>query len=243
MADYWMKLYIEILDDPKMATLPDRIWRRIIELFLIAKRQGKNGHLPDTRQLAWILRMNADELESDMTQIAQTRIVIQEIGGWFIPKFEQRQAAVSDAERMKQMRDRQQKRQYYDDVTNQLRNITQSTEAESETETETKAETKAEEETPHLFDQFQRACEKRGILITGTADIEGITGLIKAGAEICDLEAGITWKVAHNNGKAVVRLSQVTNPTITAMSIRKNGKRTGKHDELEDRIERLLKGE
>ena len=48
MADYWLKLYIEILDDPKMAVLPDRLWRRIIELFLIAKKLHMNGHLPET---------------------------------------------------------------------------------------------------------------------------------------------------------------------------------------------------
>jgi len=27
MADYWIKLYHEIIDDPKMATMPDRLWR------------------------------------------------------------------------------------------------------------------------------------------------------------------------------------------------------------------------
>lgn len=31
MANYWIKLYHEILDDPLMATMPDRLWRRTIE--------------------------------------------------------------------------------------------------------------------------------------------------------------------------------------------------------------------
>ena len=37
----WIKLYLEILDDPKMDLLPDWLWRRAIELFLLA---GENGN-------------------------------------------------------------------------------------------------------------------------------------------------------------------------------------------------------
>ena len=35
-AKFWIKLYHEILDDPKMGRMPDRLWRRTIELFLLA---------------------------------------------------------------------------------------------------------------------------------------------------------------------------------------------------------------
>ena len=59
MPDYWIKLYHEILDDPKMATLPDRLWRKVIEIFLIAGKLSpdKSGQLPETNQIAWLLRM------------------------------------------------------------------------------------------------------------------------------------------------------------------------------------------
>jgi hypothetical protein len=136
MADYWLKLYIEILDDPKMATLPDRVWRRVIEMFLVAKRLNKDGHMPDTRQIAWLLRMPPDELEGDLAQIAQTGIMVREVNGWFIPKFAQRQAPVPGAVRQAQHRDKDKKQQYYGDVTDLSRSVTQSTEAETETETE-----------------------------------------------------------------------------------------------------------
>ena len=33
---YWIKLYHEILEDPKMGRLSDRQFRRVIELFLLA---------------------------------------------------------------------------------------------------------------------------------------------------------------------------------------------------------------
>lgn len=140
MADYWAKVYIEILDDPKMATMPDRLWRRTIELFLLAKKFNKDGHLPETKQLAWLLRMQTDDLDLDMRQIEATGIIQAEPDGWFIIKFAQRQAAVPADERMRQMRDRNQKRQYYGDVTAELRNVTQSTDnREQNTETDTEA--------------------------------------------------------------------------------------------------------
>lgn len=136
MADYWAKVYIEIIDDPKMATLPDRLWRRIVELILLAKKINNGGHLPDTKQLAWMLRMSTDDLDLDMKQIASTKIVIQTETGWFIPNFEKRQAAATNTERVHQFRKRQQNEQYYDNVTEMKRIVTQSTETESETDTE-----------------------------------------------------------------------------------------------------------
>lgn len=51
-AKYWIKLYHEILHDPKMGRLPDNLWRRCIELFLLAGELGAEvdeddkGHLP-----------------------------------------------------------------------------------------------------------------------------------------------------------------------------------------------------
>ncbi len=50
--NYWIKLYHEILRDPKMARLPDRVWRRTIELFLLAGEIGKNGTIRNTDDIA-----------------------------------------------------------------------------------------------------------------------------------------------------------------------------------------------
>jgi hypothetical protein len=129
MADYWAKIYIEILDDPKMATLPDRLWRRTIELFLICKKLYPDGHLPPTNQLAWMLRMPTDDLQGDLEQISHTDppIIIPEASGWFVVNFIKRQSASTPAERMAQKRKREQQQQYYDNVTQPLRKVTQST--------------------------------------------------------------------------------------------------------------------
>lgn len=134
MADYWIKWYIEIIDDPKMATLPDRLWRRFSELCLLAGRlcNDKSGLLPDTRQLAWALRMSSDELQTDLVQLAATGIIESVSGGWLIPNFRKRQQAATPTERVHQHRERKQKQQYYDNETDSKRNVTQINRAETE---------------------------------------------------------------------------------------------------------------
>lgn len=146
MADYWIKVYHEILDDPKMATMPDRLWRRAIEIFLIAGKlsKDKSGILPETNQIAWLLRMNTDELSLDLKQLESSGIIKRIDNGWTVVNFEKRQAAVTGAERVQQFRKRQQNEQYYGNVTEMKRNVTQinrvqNTESETETETEPSA--------------------------------------------------------------------------------------------------------
>ena len=114
MANYWIKLYQEILDDSKMALLPDRLWRRVIELFLIAGRTNKDGNLPDTEEIAWILRKSIDKIESDLNAIKDTGIIVKTQSGWFIPKYAQRQSPSTSTERSQQFRNKEKKNQYSD---------------------------------------------------------------------------------------------------------------------------------
>jgi DnaD/phage-associated family protein len=157
MADYWIKLYHEIIDDPKMATLPDRLWRRVIELFLLAGKlsANKSGELPDTRQLAWLLRMPTDELATDLDMLKNTGIVQPIPGGWIVSNFEKRQRAASASERVRQHRERQQKRQYQEGETFLERNVTQINRAE-----QSRAEAEAEPLPPpprsELFRLYER---------------------------------------------------------------------------------------
>ena len=58
---YWIKLYHEILDDPKMGRLPHALFRRAIEFFLMAGEYGRDGGLPALADIAW--RLRADEIE------------------------------------------------------------------------------------------------------------------------------------------------------------------------------------
>jgi hypothetical protein len=225
MADYWLKLYIEILDDPKMATLPDRLWRRIVELFLMAKRENKDGHLPDTRQIAWALRMPADELDHDLKSIVSTGIITQEAGGWFIPKFAARQAAVPARDRMAEMRLRNQKRQYDGDVTPQLRSVTQSTEQITE-QKQSRAEAPADP-----ADLIQETLISNGVVPNGEDDFKAISELAKSGVIPQDIVAGIEWKSKNNGSKIIRYVSQVVGPAKTAMAKRLQSGATSKKQE------------
>lgn len=113
---YWIKLYHEILDDAKMGRLSDRLWRRAIELFLLAGEEHEGGHLPPIADMAWRLRLNGDELLDDLRSLAKVDIVTQlEDGSWFVTNFAERQGAMSNAERQKRYRDRKRKERYYGD--------------------------------------------------------------------------------------------------------------------------------
>lgn len=105
-AKYWLKLYHEILDDPKMGMLPDSIWRRVIEMFLLAGEYDQGGLLPPLNRMAWRLRITPAELEDELTQMAAVGIVSNTDNGWLVVNFNKRQAAVTGAERVAQHRKR-----------------------------------------------------------------------------------------------------------------------------------------
>lgn len=129
-GNYWIKLFIEILDDSKMATLPDRLWRRVVELFLLAGRYYKDGVLPDTNELSWALRMSMDDLDLDLKQIAQIGIINKTETGWLVVNFARRQSKMTAAEKMRLARKQSQQDEYYGcdlNVTDQLLKVTQIT--------------------------------------------------------------------------------------------------------------------
>ena len=106
-AKYWVKLYHEILRDPKMGRLPDRLWRRVIELFLMAGENDDDGLLPDVESMAWTLRLDEDALREDLAAMAAFGIIHETDDGWCVTKFAARQAPSSSTERTIEWRKRQ----------------------------------------------------------------------------------------------------------------------------------------
>jgi len=98
-GNYWIKFYVEVLDDPKMATLPDRLWRRFYELCLLAGKYYDDGNLPDCEQLAWALRMSVDELQSDLDALVNKRLITKTEDGYLVTQFVKRQSKMSNAEK------------------------------------------------------------------------------------------------------------------------------------------------
>jgi DnaD/phage-associated family protein len=106
--NYWMKLWFDILRDPKMGMLPDRLWRRVIELFLIAGQRGEEGLLPDVPEIAWQLNRSAQSITNDLEKIRKTGIVDINVDGvWYVTNFKKRNAPVDSAKRIKDFRQRE----------------------------------------------------------------------------------------------------------------------------------------
>ena len=109
-SKYWLKLYHEMLDDPKVAKLPDSSWRRFVECLLLAGEVDKSGFLPDVPDMAWRLRLNDNTLSQDLSRLALSGLVELKNDGesdrWFVTNFSKRQGASAAAERMRAYRRR-----------------------------------------------------------------------------------------------------------------------------------------
>ena len=127
MSYYWIKFYQEVLDDRKVATLPDRLWRRFFELCLIAGEEHKDGEIPDAQHLAWRLRLATDDVTLDLNQLASVGFIDKTKDGWFVRNFAKRQSATTVTERVTQHRERLHKSQYYshEPVTEMKRDVSQ----------------------------------------------------------------------------------------------------------------------
>lgn len=115
-SKYWIKLYHEILDDPKMGLMPDRLWRRTIELFLIAGEFDQGGDLPTVEEIAYRLHLGKEETLDDLNYLLAEKIVVKrETGRWAVRKFEERQSALSSTQRSRYYRKSQREKEYYGD--------------------------------------------------------------------------------------------------------------------------------
>lgn len=107
MSYRWMKIYFEILDDPKMTILPDFLYRRTIELFLLAGRNGDDGALQPVAHMAWSLRIDEKRLVENLRSLEQIGVVAEtEPGKWIVVNYAKRQAAEESTERVRAFRER-----------------------------------------------------------------------------------------------------------------------------------------
>jgi hypothetical protein len=207
MADYWIKLYHEIIDDPKMATMPDRLWRRAVEMFLLAGKldSTKEGVLPDTRQLAWCLRVDSDTLQTDLEQLHGYGIIEPIANGWLVRNFAVRQASATNAERVKQHRERKQKAEYYGNESVTNRYIEQNR-TESE---QNRADTPAVRE---LIIAYQ---DSTGILHAPDEDaFTAYRDMVGFNIKPADIVEGVKW--LKKNGKRYEHPEYVINSAKTA---------------------------
>jgi hypothetical protein len=104
---YWIKLYIEILDDAKMGRISDYLWRRAIELFLLAGENRNDGLLQPVMDMAWRLRVDENRLLENLRALAEAGVVHETPEGWMVTNFRKRQAVETNAERQARYRARE----------------------------------------------------------------------------------------------------------------------------------------
>lgn len=112
---YWIKIYHEVLDDPKMGRLPDNLWRRFFECCLLAGEANRddgdpqNGRLPSTEDMAWRFRVDEEKLRQELNDMARRGLIEYRAdnpldGYWFVTSFDKRQSKMPKAEYMRRLR-------------------------------------------------------------------------------------------------------------------------------------------
>lgn len=106
MKNYWIKLRHDILATPHVAMLRDRLWRRYIEMMLFAGKDGKDGRLPTKDEMAWLLHVEAEQLETELNELAEHGLLSIIDGRHHVADFSDSQASSKHAQYMKEWRDK-----------------------------------------------------------------------------------------------------------------------------------------
>jgi len=194
--NYWMKLWFDILRDPKMGMLPDRLWRRVIELFLLAGQNGEDGLLPEVATIAWQLNKSVPAIVTDLQKIAEVGIV-QEIeeGRWIVTNFKKRNEPVDSRKRIKDFRQRERYKKGNADETEVKRECNEALQVRYQEEQKNRLTDLTTTTTvpPSDFQLFAEVYE----LVTGSepkvlnAEIEAVSAIIKAGGTPDDFRSAL----------------------------------------------------
>jgi hypothetical protein len=79
MAQSWLRLYTEILNDPPIQKLPAEVFKFWINILCIAKEHNKAGQIPPLDDVAFILRVTRD-VTRDMLEILAKNHLLDDDG-------------------------------------------------------------------------------------------------------------------------------------------------------------------
>lgn len=105
MAGYWIKFYTEFNNDPKIGMLPRDAQLLFVKLLLVAAENDKEGNVPTTSEIAWMLREQIDWVETNIAHLVSIHIVDKNQDGTYkITNYKKRQSKFDDKERQREHR-------------------------------------------------------------------------------------------------------------------------------------------
>lgn len=106
----WFRLYADIVNDPKVQLLPDRLFKFWVNC--LALTSERRGYLPNAREIAFRLRLSITEAEDDLACLMTHGLIDHvEVGGMKVLQphnwFGWQPAPDASKYRMRRMRERQ----------------------------------------------------------------------------------------------------------------------------------------
>ena len=99
MNRHWIKLWLDSLDDARLATLKDPEWRLAVECFMVAGENSNEGQLPSLKELAWRLRRDLVQMEAMLDVLVIAGLIEKKRNVYTVAKFSKRQSAVTNTQR------------------------------------------------------------------------------------------------------------------------------------------------
>jgi hypothetical protein len=96
---YWIKLYTEIIDDPKIGRLSDNAKLMFYELLAIAGKHDNDGELPSIEDICWATRRSQEWVQSAMDELIEGGLLSANGKLSVVVNFSKRQAPIDDATR------------------------------------------------------------------------------------------------------------------------------------------------
>lgn len=146
---YWLRLYTELLNSPKIQRMEPELFKAWVNLLCIAKDHDDAGGLPPLQDIAFLLRVSDEKAESILGKLMRQGLVDNDDGEYAMHDWADHQydsdTDPTATERKRRQRERYKENRVDCDVTEMSR-VTSRTSHENVTRTETETETEQEGE-------------------------------------------------------------------------------------------------
>lgn len=104
----WIRLYVEVLDDPKVGMLPAHLKWPWVEFLLLTEKSG--GALPTMARMAYMLRRDQASIQADLDGLVAAGLIDKDKDGTLTPhNWGGRQFRDTNADRQRRFKDKRKK--------------------------------------------------------------------------------------------------------------------------------------